>query len=296
MPALTTAELVNPTASPQVYPGVPIRTDSLLFGNWIYPMSAVQGHPVGDYGVKRDGGPLGTGELSALRDVLAQIGSTPLSERYPVVAVGSNAAAGQLAHKFGEAWSSTVIPLTETYVSGIGVAYSAHINKSGYMPYAPGRDAVNGSRLMTLWLDAGQLQRVNETEPNYHPSTLRGDGNTAILNSREPLSSFILYRSRWGLYRPSPAAAHLPAGTQESVFAHLSTLDWFRSLVPEAAGGSMAAMQALAADPDRRAAVGESFTMHGHRASDGLSEVAFEPQTYGQGAGAKAWGVPGAGG
>lgn len=293
MPVLTPAELVSPTTNPQLYPGVPIRADSLLFGSWLYPMSATQGHPVGDYRVQRDGGPLGSGESATLDDVLAQTGATPLGERYPVVAVGSNAAAGQLASKFGEAWSSTVIPLTVTYVSGMGVAYSAHVNKSGYMLYAPAQDAVNGSRLMTLWLDAGQLQRVNETEPNYHPSTLRGDGNRAILSSREPLSSFVLYRTRWGLYRPSPEAAHLPAGTQEGVFAHLSTLDWFRSLVPEVEEGPLAAMQALAADPDKRAAVGERFTTHGHRVSDGLSEAAFEPQTYGQGAGAKAWGVPG---
>jgi hypothetical protein len=289
MPALTPAELVNPTTDPQVYPGVPIRTDALLLGNWLYPMSATQGRPVGDYRVQRDGGPLGSGKPATLDDILAQTGATPLGQRYPVVAVGSNAAAGQLANKFGEAWPNTVIPLTATYVSGMGVAHSAHINKSGYMAYAPIRDTVNSSRLMTLWLDAAQLQRINETEPNYHPSTLRGDDNRAILNSREPLSRYVLYRTRWGLYRPSPEAAHLPAGTQEAMFAHLSTLDWFRSLVPEVADGPLATMRALAADANRRAAIGESLTMHGHCASDGLSDITFEPQTYGHGAGATAW-------
>lgn len=296
MPQLSPAELVNPSAGPSVYPGHPIQDDTLLVGNWKYSMTARHGLRVGNYAVKTDGGPLGKTEGACLDDVLAALDVPPAADRYPVVAVGSNASPGQLAHKFGDAWPAMVIPLTGAQVPFMRVAYSAHINKSGYMPYSPSDDATNASRLIILWLDDGQLQRVNETEPNYHTATFTGERHRAVLSSGEPLSSYTIYRSRWDLFRISRNAPALAASSQESVFAELGKLDWFRDLVPEVDEGPAHAMRALSADPDRRQDVTDRFTEDGHRISDGLGDIEYRPRTYDGGARAAGWGIASAAG
>ena len=289
MPLLGAADLVDLGTEPAAYPGRPIRDDSLLAGGWIYPMASTVGAPVGDYRVTLDGGPL-PGEGSAtLDEALSALGAAPIGERYPVLAVGSNAASGQLARKFGDAWPGTVVPVTATYVAHLGVAHSAHINRAGYMPYAPCHEVATGRQLVALWLDATQLQRVNETEPNYHACTLERDVAPADLSSREPLHGFIVYRSRWGVYRPQHFAPPLPATTQPDVYSQLGSLPWFLALVPEAASGPLAAMAALAGDPERRAAVGEHLAQAGRSADDGLGPVTYEPHPYSGGGGTPSW-------
>jgi hypothetical protein len=294
MPKLSAQELINPTTDPFVYPGVPVNGDALICGNWLYRMSARQGMRVGSYEVALDGGPLSADYAQPLGEVLLQAGATPIGDRYPVVAVGSNASAGQLAHKFREAWESTVIPITSAYITGLGVGYSAHVNRAGYMPFTPCRTQPNGRHLAILWLDSDQLSRMNETEPNYHPATLADDQFGAVLDSREPLSSFVIYRSRWGVFRDDVNRSPIAAASQESAFRTLATLEWFSRLVPEAADGPREAISALVADEGRRDAVRQLLADHGHAAPDGLPPVVFNPATYDGGSGAVAWGVAGA--
>ncbi len=294
MPALSAQELINPTTDPFIYPGTPLMSDAVICGNWLYRMSPRQGLRVGDYEVALDGGPLSGDGAASLTEVLAEAGVTPIGQRYPVVAVGSNAAPGQLAHKFRSSWESTVIPMTAVYVTGIGVGYSAHVNRAGYMPYTPCRTLPNGRHLVVLWLDSEQLTRVNETEPNYHPATITDDHFRAVLDSREPLNSYVIYRSRWGVFRSHADRQPLSAASQESVFAALACQEWFRRLVPEASDGPRAAIAALAADDDRRDAVRQLLAEHGQAVSDGLPPVMSSPATYDGGSGARAWGVAGA--
>jgi hypothetical protein len=293
MPQLPDSALVNPSTDPVHYPGHVISTDSLLVGDWLYEMRPRQGYRLGDYGVAADGGPL-VGGNPTLAEALKALGSTPIADRFPVVTVGSNACAGQLAHKFGEAWSSTMVPITAVHVTGLDVGCSAHINKAGYMPFAPVRDSLSSRNLVALWLDAAQLARVADTEPNYHPSTLWDDCSSAVLTSREPLTNFIIYRTRWGVYRQTPTSRSTEATSQAEVFGHLAELAWFVDLVPEISVGVSVAMAALAGDAQRRESVRAFFVTRGHRTDDGLPPVEYSPLTYGQGAGAKAWGVPGA--
>jgi len=297
MPRLTPEELTNPSIDPLHYPGRILTSDALLVGSWRYPMQPQQGAPLGRYLVTRDGGPLspdGTGGASSLDETLDRLGAATTKDRYPVVAVGSNASPGQLSHKFGDSWESSVIPATVVTVSGLGIGYSAHINRAGYMPYAPVRDNLNDHRLIALWLNAEQLQRITETEPNYYPSTLSGDEYHLVLASREPLKRFVVYRTRWGIFRATPDSPPLPTTSQQDIYNHLSQLAWFSEHFPSAKGDPIDAMATLAYCQDLRDVVRNLFSTHGHRADDGLPPVSFCPLTYGGGAGAKAWGVPGA--
>jgi hypothetical protein len=294
MPKLTEDELVNPSASPINYPGPVLTSDSLLIGNWRYSMQPHQGLRLGSYLVTCDGGPLAATAIATLTDILASLSATPIEDRYPVVAVGSNASPGQLAHKFHDNWESSIIPATIVIAYGIGAGYSAHINRAGYMPFTPVHDNINSYRLMALWLNAEQLERLTSTEPNYYPSTLDETECPLMLSSREPLSRFIVYRTRWGVFRLTPDSPPLLAGSQEAAYQNLANLDWFRALVPESGTGPLNAMARLATQQELRDTVREAFSSEGNRTEDGFSPVEFDPVTYGGGAGAKAWGVPGA--
>lgn len=294
MPALSAQELINPTTDPFVYPGIPLTSDAVIHGNWLYRMSPRQGLGIGDYEVTLDGGPLPTGGTASLAEVLMEARAAAIGDRYPVVAVGSNAAPGQLAHKFRSVWESTIIPITAVYVTGMGVGYSAHINRAGYMPFTPCRTQPNGRHLVVLWLGSDQLARMNETEPNYHPATIADGAFGAILDSRELLSAFVVYRSRWGVFRSHADQPPLLAASQESAFTALSNLAWFARLVPEVVDGPRAAIAALVADDDRRDAVRQLLGEHGHAAPDGLPPVTFSPATYDGGSGAVGWGAAGA--
>jgi hypothetical protein len=283
VPALDALGLdVNPSLLPDRYPGRLVQADSLMVGPWLYPMAARRDATIGEWLVRADGGPIGltTGDVP-LADALVRAGAAPVSGRYPVLAVGSNAAPGQLVHKFGARAVSTVIPLTVASVQGIGVGHSAHVSMAGYVPYTPVRDALNSRRLVVLWLDEDQLSLVNESEPNYLPATVSGGQYAAVLTSGEALSSYSLYRSRWGAFRPTAATTAIEGTTQAELYALLGALRWFVRLVPEARRGVHAAIAALRQDEARRVQVRTQKAVNGHVTEDGLPALGFRPVTYG---------------
>ena len=127
-----------------------------------------------------------------------------LGGRHPVVAVGSNAAPGQLARKFFCAGLSGSVPVVRGVVSGLRVLPSAHLNRNGYVPSAPHFDVSATAQVFVTYLTAEQLARLDETEPNYVrlPSP-----PVHLENGLGFVNSCHIYRSRQGVITDSRVLA-----------------------------------------------------------------------------------------
>jgi hypothetical protein len=178
---------------PSVYPGPTPEHSYLLVGNQIFGLEP------------RPGG-LGGWEASdrpgvTLDGLLARCSATPTVSRSAVLAFGSNASPPQLARKFAGVPGSA-IPVVRGTVFGLRLAFSAHINRLGYIPAAV-RSAGSGVRLpvWVTFLDGDQLGVMDPTEPSYDRVVLsNGDGRPVVeLESGEQLAKVALYRTKWGV-------------------------------------------------------------------------------------------------
>lgn len=203
MPSI--ADAPNPSADPGLYPGPPVPGDCLLAGTWRHPLS----------GTTLDDGPLAG---LSLDEALAALAAAPMRARRPVAAIGSNAAAGQLLHKWGGAVDA--IPMMRATVSGIGVGHSAHVAVAGYLPYAPFRAPGRRTTVFVLWLDEVQVERLDATEPNYVRTAFGGAGSLMLDGGGGGLSSWEMYRSRWGVL--GDREGFIPAVDQAAALGRLA--------------------------------------------------------------------------
>lgn len=180
-----------PLLEPLTYPGPPVPGPSLLTGDRLLPLRTGPGG-VGRWRVA-DGG-----TATGLDEVLTALGQAPAAARVPVLALGSNAAPGQLRHKLTRLGLPAVVPVTPAVVGGLGVGVSAHISRAGYVAAAPYADRAAGSRLWVTWLDEEQLRAVDATEvPNYGRALLPAAQFPARLPTGEVLpGTYIYYNSR----------------------------------------------------------------------------------------------------
>ena len=128
---------------------------------------AEAGAGVADWYVRALGYPYDVGRTPLL---FRPGGTAPLPDdwspggRVPVMAVGSNRAAGQLARKFAGWSADTEIPVTVAEVVDHDVVYSAHFASYGAVParlaQAPGVRVEVG----ITWLTPAQLDRMHKTE------------------------------------------------------------------------------------------------------------------------------------
>ncbi|MFE3461762.1 hypothetical protein ACFXKD_29830 [Nocardiopsis aegyptia] len=181
----------DPMARPLTYPGtVPAASGLLLADAWL-PLRPVAGEPA-------TGGPVAdwsvefAGEPTTVAGVLARLGRAPVADRYPVLAVGSNAAPAQLRRKLRARALEPVLPMTLATVDGIAPGVSAHVSRPGYLPAAP--VALPGrSRLFVLWPDRAELEALDATEPNYRRRRLPADRHPVTLASGARLTSCSVY-------------------------------------------------------------------------------------------------------
>jgi hypothetical protein len=225
---------LSPSEHPLSHPGKLVTSNCLLLGSWLYVVQPTPGRPLADWKVQYDGGPLPLTETDRLGAVLSAAGTPPMARRSPVVAVGSNAAPGQLAYKYRGHSHHNVIPMTHVMTSKLAAAHSAHVSRAGYIPFIPIlTEGTRRTRLDVLWLDDEQLRRMDDTEPNYTRVTVESPTVGAQLDSGMSLESFDLYRGRWGALCSEPGASPMMATSQAGVYSFLSTHQWFRSIVPE---------------------------------------------------------------
>jgi hypothetical protein len=131
---------------------------------------------------------------------LLRANSAPVHRRVPLVAVGSNASPPQLVRKLASEPCSRVLPVVMGRLRGIGLAFSAHVSRPGYLPAAPAAtaDPLDTTPVWVTLLDTDQLAVMDRTELNYEPVVVaHPDGGWILeLASGERLHQCALYRSR----------------------------------------------------------------------------------------------------
>ncbi len=164
----------------------------------------------------------GSSRAVALDVVLEELGLPLTGDRYPVLAVGSNAAPGQLSHKLLRRGLSDAVPMVPVRVRGVAVALSGHISAAGYVSASPVLAPKAETPLVATWLDAAQLAAVDETEVHYERAFLPGDAFPMKLPSGRRLGGAYLYcHARGVLSAPGGSGPRQPAGDQSAVLAGL---------------------------------------------------------------------------
>jgi len=108
------------------------------------------------------------------------------ADRVPLLAYGSNAAPGALAHKL--ALSNDPVLVVPAWLRDFDVVYSAHISPYGAVPAALQRSPGTVARVHVAYMTSEQLVLVSATEPNYEPMALNavecrfddGEGETQL--------------------------------------------------------------------------------------------------------------------
>ncbi|HYN99068.1 MAG TPA: hypothetical protein VEU28_05290 [Actinomycetota bacterium] len=179
---------------PVVYPGPTPDYSYLLLGDHILPLRASDTR-LGRWKAVSEPG-------VCLDDLLSRSNATPTDDRTAVLAFGSNASPPQLARKFAGVPGSA-IPVVRGWVYGLRLAFSAHLNRLGYIPAAV-RAAPSTEDKVPVWVtfpDDDQLKILDATEPAYNRVVLSyGPGRPVVeLESGERLAAAALYRTRWGV-------------------------------------------------------------------------------------------------
>ncbi|GAA2999388.1 hypothetical protein [Streptosporangium longisporum] len=201
----------DPMSAPLTYPGRLPPAAGLLVDDRFLPMT----EPPGALADRR----VRSGDRTArLADHLAALGAAPPEARHPVIAVGSNAAPGQLRRKFTAAGIRPVVPLTPAAVHGVAPGVSAHISRYAYLPATP-IGARGASLLFVVWVDDPQLAVLDATEPNYHRVPLPA-GSPVTLPSGETLPPCHVYVSRHGCLVDEEGGP-LPLAPQRELIGHL---------------------------------------------------------------------------
>jgi hypothetical protein len=178
----------DPITEPLTYPGKIPDTSGVLIDAKFHSLRAAPG-------AEPEHWLLSSTPLSA---VIQQHGGSPMSARVPVVAVGSNAAPGQLVRKFATRSVRPLIPITISDVSNLVPSVSAHVSKPGYIPAVPVKVPGAASPLFVLWLDNMQLRILDETEPNYWRRRLPAESFPVRLESGVALPKCSLYVGKHG--------------------------------------------------------------------------------------------------
>ncbi|MEU5688839.1 hypothetical protein [Streptomyces venezuelae] len=236
-----------PALQPLTYPGPPVTAPALLTGTELLPLHARPGG-LGAWTVDGPRGPRRT-----LDDVLGALGQPPVAGRHPVLAVGSNASPGQLAHKLGRLGIAGTVPMVPVRLRGLGVGCSAHIGRAGYVATAPYPRPGEQRTLVVSWLDPAQLPAVDATElPNYRRMPLSGEAYAMTLPSGERLPGASVYVSARGVLADPLTGLPRPGGGDQAALldALLDASAPLRELLgPDAATW----VRRAAADPELRA-------------------------------------------
>jgi hypothetical protein len=172
-----------------------------------------------------------TPEASALDATLEELAQSPTGERHPVIAVGSNAAPGQVRHKLARLGVPAVVPMTPLLVSGLGVGVSGHIALPGYVASSPFADSEGEADVVLTLLDDEQLQVVDGTElPRYRRVLLPGTEFPMELPSGEGLEAAYLYVNAKGVLANGDGTPHTPVAQPELLAELLERSSRLRAL------------------------------------------------------------------
>jgi hypothetical protein len=121
-----------------------------------------------------------------------------LTDRTPVLAVGSNQSPEQIARKFPDATHGAV-PVMRVYLSGFDSVYSAHITQYASVPATLAVCAEATAALCVTWLTDDQLIRMHRTEiPGENYSFVRLDGLGCRADTGDTFDTLFAYVSTRG--------------------------------------------------------------------------------------------------
>lgn len=95
---------------------------------------------------------------------LAALGAPLLGDRTPVLAYGSNASPAQLARKYRDTSSSSIIAMTRAWARDLAVGFSDHQARYGAVPAAVFAAPDTYTEVFVAWLDPEQLADLDATE------------------------------------------------------------------------------------------------------------------------------------
>ncbi|MFJ2827375.1 hypothetical protein ACIPC1_07170 [Streptomyces sp. NPDC087263] len=199
-----------PAKQPLTYPGRPTTEPSLLTGGELLHLG-VRPLRLGEWYVEE------REESQRLDEALAGLGQVATGRRHPVIAVGSNASPGQVAHKLTRLGIPATVPMVPVGVRGIGVGCSGHISPAGYVAGTPYVDRDASATLVVTWLDSTQLKAVDDTEfPDYRRAILPGDAFEMTMPSGERLGAAYIYFSAHGVLADPVTGRPRPGGGDQS--------------------------------------------------------------------------------
>lgn len=204
-----------PALDPLTYPGRMISESTLLCDDQLLAV-APSAERMGRWQVLES-----DGRSRSLDEVLDALGEPLTGHRHPVIAIGSNAAPGQVSHKLSRLGLPPVVPMIPLRVSGIGIGVSGHISPAGYVAISPFADPGGVAEVTLTCLDERQLRAVDDTEyPDYHRVLLPGDEFRLTLPSGERLEAAYLYVNANGVLA-GPDGKPMPTGTQTELISGL---------------------------------------------------------------------------
>ncbi|MET0966017.1 MAG: hypothetical protein ABWZ02_06450 [Nakamurella sp.] len=261
----------SPRDDPLSYPGMVPPHSYLWADSWMYQLAWQPEIELCEWRLAVDGGPLGDCVQPA--DRLDDARRTPrgaqVTQRYPVLAFGSNAAPAQLLDKFD--WLAPrhrVVPVTVGQLDGFSLAHSAHVSNPGYLPYVLVHAGAGATlEVRVLWLDDTQLAALNETEPNYRLVPVNGERYLLTLESGATVPRYSAYRGSWGALRWPAEQLPAAARAQAAMHAELARCDWFADLLGRV--GVSEQVELLRADKALRDRVRDELAARGMAVADG---------------------------
>ncbi len=100
------------------------------------------------------------GDVLALR----QYNIDDMDQRTGVLAYGSNGSPSQLKRKFAATLAEELIPVLKAYLPGFDAVFAARLSRYGAIPATLARSKDTVLETFVMYLTAGQLARMHETE------------------------------------------------------------------------------------------------------------------------------------
>lgn len=135
------------------------------------------------------------GEFTFLDVYLTSKGLATMDNRFPVLAIGSNASPAQIRNKFEHQDVSPIIPTLKCSIKGLNVGFESRQVSYGAYAAAPFIDDKKTSHLFVQFLDPDQLSMLDGTEDGYTRQRLVQTCEITLTDSGEILTGCDVYVS-----------------------------------------------------------------------------------------------------
>jgi hypothetical protein len=198
---------------PELYPGTPPQHDYVYRRGHIWKLRLKQGNRLSKARVVWIAPD--ARRFSSLTNVLLRWGATEITQRIPVLAVGSNIYPRQLFDKFQDALIDDTIPAVRGVIQNLEIAFCPFLNPFGYVPVTPRYRAGARTHAWLQLLSLGQLQLIASSEKSYQfvlvPNSV---APFTVVDSQETIPlCYMFWHRRWmAMYGELPPVC---AGTVE---------------------------------------------------------------------------------